>query len=173
MTALENFITARQSSAFGIPAMNRALAVAAGLALATMISGCDRSSPSDGRGLLERLSISGGPDEFAVVPQKPLAAPADFIHLPAPNPGAGNLADLTPRTDFVVAMTGAAPRDAAAAAGDAALVAAILVRAGTAPDDDFDFWGLFGGPVDLLDAQAELERLRALGIRTPAAPPPN
>lgn len=142
----------------------------AGLVLVTAISACDRR-PSDGRGLLERLSNRGGPDELATVPQKPLAEPVDLTTLPAPTPGAGNRADLTPRSDFVVAVTGSAPSDAGAVAGDAAFVAAILARAGTAPDDGFSFLSIFGGRSDLLDAQAELERLRALGVRTPAAPP--
>ncbi len=140
------------------------------LILATAIGGCDRR-PSDGRGLLERLSNRGGPDELATVPQKPLEPPSDFSQLPEPLPGTGNRADLTPGIDVVVAMTGSAPSNAASASGDSLFLAEIKQRAGTVPDDGFGWFGLFDGRGDLLDAQAELERLRAMGIRTPAAPP--
>jgi hypothetical protein len=146
------------------------LGIAIGLVLLTVVSGCDRGNKQDDRGLLEKISNRTGPDELAVVPQDPLVAPTNFSTLPPPNPGGSNLADLTPGFDAVVALTGSAPRGNGAVAGDAALVAAVVARAGTAPEDGFNFFGFFGGNSDLLDAQAELLRLRALGIRTPAAP---
>lgn len=168
MTALKKVVTASRNNAFEAKKMK--FACAAILIMVTAIGGCDRR-PSDGRGLLERLSNRVGPDELATVPQKPLAAPNDFSLLPEPMPGTGNRADLTPAVDVVVAMTGSAPRDSALASGDALFLAEIMMRAGAAPDDGFGWFGLFDGRGDLLDAQAELERLRAMGIRTPAAPP--
>lgn len=170
MTASKKVATAVLRNAFRALTMKYSILVA--VLFVSAGAGCDRT-PSDGRGLLERLSNRGGPDEFAVVPQKPLVPPTDFSSLPAPTPGAGNRADLTPGSDVILAMTGTIPRDPGVAAGDAALLAAIWARAGTAPDDGFNFFGLFGGRSDVLDAQAELERLRALGVRTPAAPPAN
>lgn len=168
MTALKKVVTASRSNAFGADKMRYVFAVV--LILTTALGGCDRR-PSDGRGLLERLSNRVGPDELATVPQKPLEAPIDFSVLPEPRPGIGNRADLTPGVDVVVAMTGSAPRDSASANGDALFLAEIMLRAGAAPDDGFGFFSLFDGRSDLLDAQAELERLRTMGIRTPAAPP--
>ena len=168
MTALKKVVTAIGNNAFEAKKMK--FAFVAVLVMLTAIGGCDRR-PSDGRGLLERLSNRVGPDELATVPQKPLAAPGDFSQLPEPTPGTGNRADLTPGIDVVVAMTGSAPRESASASGDALFLAQIMMRAGATPDDGFGWFGLFDGRGDLLDAQAELERLRALGIRTPAAPP--
>jgi hypothetical protein len=139
-------------------------------AAALVLAACDRGARDD-RGLLEKLSNRTGPDELAIVPQKELEAPPDFNFLPEPSAAAGNRADLDPRADFARAMTGSAPRNAAATAGDAAFLAAIL--AGTARGGLADDTVLFGGAGDLLDPWAELERLRALGIRTPAAPPRN
>ena len=172
MTSLKKVVTSGASYGVRGFAMKNTWVLATSLVLLTAISGCDRR-PSDGRGLLERLSNRGGPDELATVPQKPLEAPSDFSALPEPTPGTANRADLTPDIDIVVALTGSPPRNAGAAAGDAAFVASILARAGSAPDDGFNLLGLFGGRTDFLDARAELARLRALGVRTPAAPPAN
>ncbi len=169
MTRRRKLTTSGPSRAVGAGAMKNMMVAFACLTITGTVSGCSGAGNADNRGLLERLSDRGGPDEFGVVPQKPLEAPTDFSTLPTP--GGSNLADLTPNADVVVAMTGSGPRDAGAQAGDAALVAAILARAGTAPDDGFGFFALFGGRSDLLDAQAELQRLRALGVRTPTAPP--
>ncbi|MEY8828153.1 DUF3035 domain-containing protein [Sedimentitalea sp. XS_ASV28] len=51
-------------------------------------------------------SNSEGPDEFMVVPVKPLTAPRDYDVLPAPTPGGGNLVDQNPRADAVEALGG-------------------------------------------------------------------
>ena len=51
-------------------------------------------------------SLGDGPDEFAVVPQKPLVDPPDYVSLPSPAPGSPNLADLQPETDAVAALGG-------------------------------------------------------------------
>ena len=46
------------------------------------------------------------PDEFAIVPTKPLSMPTDLSALPSPTPGGGNLTDPTPRADAVAALGG-------------------------------------------------------------------
>ena len=49
---------------------------------------------------------STGPDEFMVVPVKPLTAPPDYDVLPAPAPGGSNLVDQNPVADAVAALGG-------------------------------------------------------------------
>lgn len=139
------------------------------LALLVALAACEKTG--DDRGFFAKLKTAQGPDEYRIVPQKPLQEPQDLANLPTPIPGAPNRADLNARVDAAVALTGAAPSDPGAAAGDAALVAAVQARAAGTVVSGLDFGGLFGGGSDLLNADAELARLRALGIRTPAAPP--
>lgn len=58
---------------------------------------------------LRRLESAGpGPDEFLVLPTKPLTAPKDYDVLPAPTPGGSNLVDQNPKADAVVALGGRA-----------------------------------------------------------------
>lgn len=91
------------------------------LSAAVALSGCGK------KGLRELQSPPNGPDDFLVLPSKPLSAPASYAALPAPTPGGTNLTDATPKADAVAALGGRAP--AAAASGsavpnaDAALVA--------------------------------------------------
>ena len=49
---------------------------------------------------------SEGPDEFAILPAKPLEVPEDLAALPEPTPGGSNLTDPTPFADAAVAMGG-------------------------------------------------------------------
>lgn len=71
-------------------------------------------------------SSSSGPDEFAILPGKPLQAPPNFTDLPAPTPGAANLTDQNPLGDGVAAFGGKPERlvPGGVPAGDAALVRA-------------------------------------------------
>ena len=55
------------------------IAVLAALALSV----CDARDPH----IYTLRSDSGGPDEFAILPNKPLQQPEDFSALPAPTPG--------------------------------------------------------------------------------------
>ena len=161
------------------------LALAATVALAAC-------SGHDG---LRRLEAPGdGPDEFAVMPVRPLTMPPTNA-LPVPTPGGANLTDPNPLGD-AVAVLGGDPRGLLAGgipAGDAALVAAVSrngvtpdVRALVAQEDAayrasagrFATGGLFGTDPywrayarQALDAYGELERFRAAGIRVPTAPP--
>lgn len=149
------------------------------------------------RGLHDLQNNSSGPDEFLVMPAKPLTQPKDYAVLPAPTPGGTNLTDQNPIDDAVVALGG---RPSAAQAGgipssDAALVTQAS-RHGVAPDtraslaqSDAEFRKrqsrltrirLFR--VDryeqayrrqATDPFEEQDRFRRYGIETPAAPPPN
>ncbi len=76
--------------------------------------------------LHEIRSNSNGPDEFMVVPVKPLTAPQDYDVLPAPTPGGGNLVDQNPQADAVAALGGrpsALEATGGIPASDSALVA--------------------------------------------------
>lgn len=144
-------------------------------------------SACGGGGTLEDMNAaSDGPDEFSVLPGKPLQSPQDFANLPVPTPGGQNLTDPTPNIDAVTALGG---RSAVSRSGvpvaDSALVS-YTGRYGVAGDIRTDlaprnasrrsrtgFLGrIFSGVGgQVLDKYRELERLRAAGIQTPSAPP--
>ncbi len=139
---------------------------------------------------------TAGPDEFAVIPAKPLAAPEDYTALPEPTPGGADRTDPTPDADAVAALGGrpaALGRDNATPRTDGGLLSH-AARFGVAPDirqalaaEDLAFrhrnrglllervfnvnvyFDSYAG--QSLDQYAELRRLRRLGVRTPAAPP--
>lgn len=140
-------------------------------------------------------SPDGTPDEFAVLPNKPIEMPKDLAKLPEPTPGGSNLVDPSPEADAIAAL-GGNPRylgRETIPAADGGIVT-YASRFGvnqdirTALDAEDREWRrthrgrvlerAFGvtsyfrvyGPLSL-DQYAELERLRRLGIRTVAAPP--
>ncbi|MFT4715320.1 MAG: hypothetical protein ACI861_000068 [Paracoccaceae bacterium] len=163
------------------------LALAASLGL----SGCSNKDKS----MLNLRSTERGPDEFAILPTKPLVQPGDYNELPSPTPGGSNITDPTPKQDAVKALggnanyltaTGSSKADigfinAASRYGVSANIRAALA------EDDAEFRSnnkgkflerLLGVTVyfsayepQTLDRYAELERLRRAGVRTPAAPP--
>ncbi|WP_341367470.1 DUF3035 domain-containing protein [Yoonia sp. BS5-3] len=145
------------------------------------------------RPLRDLQAAGGGPDEFAVIPQEPLEIPAQLT-LPTPTPGGTNLADPMPNADAIVALGGAPNAQFAGGvpAGDAALVAQAsrygtdpAIRATLAAEDEATLerarlTNVFN-PLNrdryfpaysrqALDAYAELERLRGLGVTVPVAP---
>lgn len=162
------------------------------LVLTLVVAGCSDI------GLRNLKAPGAGPDEFSVLPVKPLTQPKDYAFLPAPTPGGGNLTDPNPKADAVVALGGseaALNPNAAIPSGDAALVTASS-RYGVAPDtrqalaqEDADFrerqgrWTRLRLPnVDrykqvykreALNANAQNEAARRAGIETPSAPPAN
>ncbi|WP_170411815.1 DUF3035 domain-containing protein [Ruegeria atlantica] len=78
-------------------------------------------------GLRHLQAPGAGPDEFSVLPVKPLTEPKDYAFLPAPTPGGENLTDPTPKADAVVALGGNAASlnpNTAIPSADAALVTA-------------------------------------------------
>lgn len=159
------------------------------IALSVLLAGC-----GGGEGLRKFSATSVGPDEFSVLPTAPLQMPSDLTYLPVPTPGAANLVDPTPNADAIAALGGRAPAaNAGVSASDAALVSTASrygvpagLRASLAEEDRayrrtrgaFNPFGLFGNDRyfaayagQKLDAYAELQRLRRLGVDTPTAPP--
>lgn len=145
--------------------------------------------------LMNLQSSQNSPDEFSVLPTKPLSMPADLAVLPAPTPGGANITDPTPFADAVGAMGGnpAALADNGIAAQDQALVA-YASRAGNDPQVRQNLaeadarWRGRNGPRPLerlantnvynraykavaLDPYAEQLRWQRAGARTPSAPP--
>ncbi len=160
------------------------------LIFAVAVAACSNSG-------LRTLEPPGqGPDEFSVLPVKPLTQPQDYAFLPAPTPGGGNLTDPNPQADVVAALggnAGALNPNGAVPSSDAALVAA-SGRYGVPPDtrqvvqaEDDAFrkrrgrWtGLRLFPVDRyaqvyerqsINPQAETEAARRAGFETPSSPP--
>lgn len=138
---------------------------------------------------------TSGPDEFGILPTKPLQLPRNLAALPAPTPGGANLTDPTPEADAVAALGGnrAALTRPGIPAADAGLMAHVA-RFAPAPDirtvlaaEDLDYRRKNNGkllerlfnvnvyfqaylPMSL-DQAAEIERWRKVGIRTVGAPP--
>ncbi len=74
-------------------------------------------------GLRNLQSRGNGPDQFAIVPAKPLEEPDSFTALPQPTPGSFNRTDQRPIEDGIAALGGQAQSPNAAVPGrDAALV---------------------------------------------------
>ena len=168
----------------------RVFAVTIGLAALTGLTAC-----SDDRGLMNLRSTSPGPDEFAILPTRPLTMPPDLAVLPAPTPGGSNITDPTPLADAVDALGGnpAALEDRGIGAADQALVAhagrrgtdpAIRSELAQADAETRSRHGrrflekVFGTNVYMrtyapmrMDAQTEQERWQRAGARTPIAPP--
>ena len=164
------------------------IAVAVMLTLAACAKG--DKAPS----LMNIRSETQGPDEFGILPPKPLSMPEDLAALPEPTPGGANLTDPTPEADAIVAL-GGKPREAGGVpAGDGALVS-YAARNGVAADirqvlaaEDLEWRRKNDGrllerlmKVNVyfkayaemsLDQQAELWRWRRAGAKTPSAPPP-
>jgi len=156
------------------------------------LSACGRKD----RPLMNLRSTGAGPDEFSILPTKPLKMPKSFASLPEPTPGAGNLADPRPEADAVAALGGnpkyLEPRGKLPRS-DSALIAT-ATRYGISKDirdvlaaEDKEFrrshppkllerafkvsaYFKVYAPM-ALDRYAELARLRRAGVRTPAAPP--
>lgn len=160
------------------------IAMAAALAL----SACGERDPQ----LYNLRSDSGGPDEFAILPTKPLEMPEDMAALPDPTPGGINRADATPEADAYAALGGNA-EVLTRGATDGGLIAYASrygvdgnIRDDLAAADleyrrendgrllerlfDVSVYFKAYRPFEL-DQHRELERFRAAGIRTPAAPP--
>src|SRR6056297_1156973 len=89
---------------------------------ATIVAGC---GARDDDVTLTRIRNTGnGPDEFSIIPGKPLQAPEDLSALPVPTPGGSNRTDQNPLADGIAALGGnpAAVNAQAPAASNGALV---------------------------------------------------
>lgn len=161
--------------------------------LALMVSAC-----ANERGIRVLTSGDAGPDEFAILPSKPLTQPVNYTSLPTPTPGGSNLTDQNPVGDAVVALGGrapATPQEGTFASVDGALVNYVArngggtgIREQLAGEDEairsrfsrFTGWRL-ANPDRYdevyrryhLNAYSELARWRAAGVETPTAPPSN
>ncbi|MDW4498392.1 DUF3035 domain-containing protein [Sulfitobacter sp. D35] len=86
------------------------------------------------KGLHDLRRYGDGPDEFIVLPKKPLEQPQSYAQLPAPTPGQANRTDVYPVQDALAAVGGQAQSPLGPVpASDAALVAAAS-RHGVAPN---------------------------------------
>lgn len=166
--------------------VSRALILCVGLLLAAC---------SNDKGIRQLSSNGDGPDEFKILPAKPLSIPKDQNALPPPTPGGANATDLDPVGDAVVALGGSrkAARSTSIPSGDAGLVnySGRLGRAenirGTVAAEDAEFRRKRGRFTNIrivkedrynevykqqhLDQYNEQYRWRNGGAATPAAPP--
>lgn len=162
--------------------LDRMMAV---LALTAVLGACGGNSPD----LMNVASSGGGPDEFGVLPNRPLERPDDLGALPPPTPGGANRGDLTPKSDAVAALggqPGAGPAAGALVAHAGRYGVSPQIRA-TLAAEDLAFRRandgrllerLFNSNIYFrayrprsLDQYQELDRFRRAGVRTPAAPP--
>ena len=146
------------------------------------LAACD-----DGR--LMNVRTTGSPDEFAILPGKPLGRPESYSSLPPPTPGGANRTDPTPLGDAVAALGGNPA--GGVAGGD---VVAYASRYGRDPairqelaEADAAFRARNQGRIlerafnvnvyyqayepFALDQEREADRFRRAGVPVPAAPP--
>jgi hypothetical protein len=164
-----------------------ARALTTGLAM-LVLSACGNDGPPDLMNI--RTTSRTGPDEFSIVPPKPLELPESLTVLPEPTPGGINRTDPRPQEEAILALGG---RPNGGAGGNAALMSTVS-RYGTDPAireelaaADLEFRSENRGrPLERLfninvyysayadqslDQYMELRRWRAAGARTPSAPP--
>jgi len=166
----------------------RGTAVIALLAV-LVLSACGDKTPQ-----LMNLRSGSGPDEFAIVPPRPLAMPESLNELPDPTPGGANRTDRNPEEEAAIALGGKPGATGGIPAGDSALYAHAArfgVDGGIRPTlaaEDLQWRRDNKGRIlerllnvtvyykayrdQSLDQHAELARWRKLGLRTPSAPPP-
>ncbi|MDA5092722.1 DUF3035 domain-containing protein [Aliiroseovarius sp. KMU-50] len=155
------------------------------------LSACSEGEPR----LMNFKASTTTPDEFAILPTKPLQEPESYSALPAPTPGGSNVTDPTPLKD-AVAVLGGKPSlldDTGIRRGESGLVS-YATRKGVSGNirqvlaaEDLQFRTDNNGrllerlfnvntyfsayELQELDQHRELERLRLLGVWTPSAPP--
>ena len=153
---------------------------------AALLMACADEDPS----LFNVRSDGRTPDEFAIVPARPLETPPSFDALPPPTRGAANRTDRQPEAEAVAALGGNLNGGARA---DGAFVAAVGrygvgagIRGQLAQEDLAFRRDNAGFALDrvlnrniyfrayeaqALDQYGELRRLRRAGVRTVSAPP--
>lgn len=113
----------------GMRPRNGSKGVVIGVLLLTLaLSACGNRN-SDVTRLHNLRSPHNGPDEFAILPVKPLQMPTDMKALPEPTPGERSLTDQNPMEDAVSALGG----KPGAGVSDPALLAA-ATRTGVQPE---------------------------------------
>ena len=141
------------------------------------------------------LETGDGPDEFAILPTRPLQMPPDLAQLPPPTPGGTNLTDPAPLADAIASLggnpahrsaQGGSPADGVLLAYTGRLGRDGNIRAVTAAEDQA-FRARHGRRLleimaktnvymrayapQAIDPWDELARFRRAGVRTPTAPP--
>ncbi|WP_149587298.1 DUF3035 domain-containing protein [Tabrizicola flagellatus] len=161
------------------------------IAFATMITLAACGGKGDPQ--LMNLRSGPGPDEFAIVPPKPLEMPENLSELPEPTPGGFNRTDRDPEAEAAIALggrpsaAGGIPAADSALYGHAARFGVDRAIRSTLASEDLEWRRDNNGRIlerlfnvnvyykayrkQRLDQQAELERWRALGVRNPSAPP--
>ena len=140
-------------------------------------------------GALRSSGVTSTPDEFMVLPTRPLEMPDSFAALPPPTPGAVNRVDYRPHAEAIAGLTGA-PGPAGNADGAALVAQAGPRQPGIRQElavEDVEWRNTHHGlliprliakdkdtvtyqPM-ILNAAGEYERLRAAGVEQPPAPP--
>jgi len=142
---------------------------------------------------LMNLRSGQGPDEFGILPPKPLQTPESLTDLPEPTLGGSNRTDPQPFDDAIVALGGKPGQAGGIPAGDGALyshASRFGIEAGirnTLASEDLEWRRDNNGRIlerlfnvnvyfkayrkQWLDQQAELARWRKVGVKTPSAPP--
>lgn len=156
------------------------------LALALSLAACSSGDPQ----LMNVRSSGEGPDEFAILPPKPLEMPETLAELPPPTPGGENRTDQKPREAAIIALGG---RPRTGTAGDGGLISYASrygvtqgIRQTLAAEDleyrrkndgrllerlfDVNVYFRAYEPMSL-NQRAELERWRRAGAGNPSAPP--
>ena len=171
--------------------------LARGLKLMVLVGLCAGMSACGQRGdrssLINLRQSAIAPDEFLVVPQKPLETPSDLRSLPAPVPGEKPLVEIDFEASLFAALGGGQTSGSSVPASDRSFVAAAQAQFGVTRDirdvlraEDQAYRDRYSGRLErlakkreaarlydpmLLDPLAELARLRALGVSVPAVPP--
>ena len=151
-----------------------------------LLSACS----SDDARLRDLYDVGTGPEEFAVLPSKPLTIPSNLKNLPVPDLAAGNLADPTPKRDLIEMLGGSIDNSISIPEKDQNLLKYVS-RAGVdtnireeLAEEDRKFLRRMGVLTSVklfrvdrynqiyrkmtLSAPKELERWRSLGVRTPS-----
>lgn len=164
----------------------RAIACVALMLAPFALAGCGEGGLAGG---LRRAGVTSKPDEFMVLPTRPLEMPENLSALPPPTPGLPNRVDYQPRTDAIVGLTGRPPP--AGNADGTVLVARAgprdpAIRSELVVEDaewrrthhGLFFERLLSKDRDrvvyqemILNAPEEWARMRASGVEVPAAPP--
>lgn len=170
-------------------AVRQVIFAAMGVATLTLGACSDPDNPV----LMHAAAQDRGPDEFGILPTRPLEMPPSLQDLPAPNPGGANRVDPQPMADIARALGGNPAAAMAPGAVDGGIVnyASRLgrdagIREQLAAEDLAHRQRNRGRLLERvfavnvyhnayqfmwLDKYAELDRWRRAGVRTPTAPP--
>lgn len=170
-------------------AVRRFFLAVTGVSMLALAACSDNDNPI----LMHAASQERGPDEFSIVPTRPLEMPPSLSALPSPNPGGLNRVDPQPRAEIARALGGNPAVAVARGTADGGIVnhASRFGRSESIREqlaaEDLEFRrrnqgrllerlfavNVYHSAYEFmwLDKYAELERWRRAGARTPSAPP--